>query len=311
MSASAVLTHPRTSSRRPSGDAGAPVGTARRVLASASLAASAAGIGSLALEGGQLSSPAVLVVAGVVGTAAVGLARRSLLHQVLSRGVAWVVLTPTLFGLAESISRQRLPDAHVLFFGATSAAALLLARPALHTAAARAEFSPVGYRRIFLAGAVASIMMASVLAFFALQILLRGAFFYGLTALALALMASTAALVAAAVGVLRMRAWGVLLGGLTSVVALGGAFFTGDVFVAPALVLLAIPGLVLASPLLLARLLPPVPDPSARNSGHREVTLEEYADAEPAVRARVAGVAEPEPEGQAIAEAGNLAVAGK
>ena len=294
MSASAVLPPPRRAS------------TPRRVLAVASLAASAAGLGSLAFDGGHLSSPAVLVVAAVVGAAAVGLGRRSVIEQVLSRGIAWFVLTPMLLGLTESLVHWHLPDGHVLFFASTSAAALLLARPALHTEAARAEFSPVGYRRIFLAGAVASTMTASALAFFGLPRL------WELTlepmGSAVALLASAAALFASAMGVLRMRAWGVLLGALTSVVALGAALFSGSSPLAVLLVLVAIPGLVLAFPLLAARLRPAAQGATAEGGSSPPRTLEEGHDAPPSVRARVGALAEAEAE--ELARPARLAASG-
>jgi hypothetical protein len=278
---------------------------ARRVLASASLAVSAAGLGSLAFDEARLASPAVLVVAAVVGGAAVGLSRRSVVAQVLSRGVAWFVLAPMLLGVAESIARQSLPDGRGVFFGTTSAVALLLARPALHTETARAEFSPVAYRRVFLAGAAASIMTACALTFFALQLLFVASVF----SLGLGLCALSAGLVASAVGVLRMRGWGVLLGGLTSLAALGGAFFATNVFVALGLVLTAIPGMVLASPLVFARLFAQAPRRTAPDGRPREVTFDADEGSAPAVRARIA--AGPDAEGEERVEAGGLAVAQK
>jgi hypothetical protein len=292
----------------PARGATARVGTARRVLASASLAASAAGLGSLAFDEGHLSSPAVLVVAAVVAAAAVGLGCRSVLVQVLSRGVAWFVLAPMLLGLVEALFRGHLPDAHVVFFATTSAAALLLARPALHTEAARAAFSPVAYRRVFLAGAVASTMTASAMAFFGLERLLWGLFSEPVGP-GLALVASAAVLLASAVGVLRMRAWGVLLGGLTSVAALGAALLFGSSFLAIGLLLTALPGLVLASPLLVARLCPGAPAAFAGDRPGRDVTLEERQDTPPPVRARVGGVAEA--DGEDIALAGRTSVGEK
>src|ERR1700722_17598752 len=117
--------------------------TVRRVLASASLGASAVGVGWLGVSMARYFEPSMLAVAlaigASIGVAAVGLSRRSVLTQVLSRGVAWVVLTPALLGLADSLGRGHLPGRHVLFLAMTSAGALVLARPALHADAAKAE----------------------------------------------------------------------------------------------------------------------------------------------------------------------------
>ena len=55
-----------------------------------------------------------------------------------------------------------------------------------------------------------------------------------------------------------MRAWGVLLGAATSVVMLGcAAMFSGSEISAIACALAALPGLLLAAPLIAARLRPP------------------------------------------------------
>jgi hypothetical protein len=263
--------------------------TVKRVAASALLGATAVDLASLAHHGGW--DRAMLAVAALIGVGAAGFARRSVLSQVLSRGIAWMVLTPMLIGLADSLGHGHLPDAHTVFFATTSAGALLLGRSALHTDAAKAEFPPVAYRRVFLAGAVASVMASVVTAFFAAEQLEWRNRGHGV-----ALVALSAALLASAVGVLRMRAWGVLLGMVTAVVALGAAVFSGNELTAVGLALAAIPGALLASPLLAARLRGAVPRPSESGDLRSpEVPIEEAHDAPPAIFARV-GVA-PEAEG--------------
>jgi hypothetical protein len=181
-------------------------------------------------------------VAALVGAGAVGLSRRGILAQVLSRGVGWVVLTPMLFAFADALRNGRLPAGGEVFFGATSAAALLLARPALHTAGARAEFAPFAYRKVFLAGAVASATAGLVAAMAA-----AGMHSFTLAALAAALLVS-------AVGVSRMRAWGVLLGIVSSLGALAAALLASDVFGVIWLALAAAPGAMLGATVLAARL---------------------------------------------------------
>ncbi len=278
--------------------------TLKRVLASASLGTAAVGVGSLALDEGRWDK-AVLGVAALVGVAAVGLARRSVLSQVLARGVAWVVLAPMLYGLADTVGHGRLPDAHTVFFATTSAGALLLARPTLHTDAAKAEFSPVGYRRVFLAGAVASVMTAAVVAMFAVEQLAWHQHGHGL-----ALAAFASALLASAVGVVRMRAWGVMLGIVTSVALLGAALFSGNELTAMGLALAAIPGALLASPLVAARLrrsTPRLPDVPRASMAPRPSASED--DVAPPFFARVAIA--PEAEGQERPPSARVAVGPK
>lgn len=220
----------------------ASVPVLRRVLASASLGAASVGLGVLAIRNLPFGGWDILGVAGLVAAGAVGLSRRGVVAQVLSRAVAWIVLAPMVFNLVASLhNRQRL-DGMTLFFAATSAGSLLLARPALHTASARAEFAPAAHRRLFLAGAVASVMAGLVAGLNALPTMS-----WSMTLLA-------GALVAAGVGVARMRSWGVLLGLATSLVAVVGAFFARHELTALAFVLAAMPGAFLGATVLGARL---------------------------------------------------------
>jgi hypothetical protein len=198
--------------------------------------------------------------------------------------VAWVVLLPMGLGALESLASGHAPPLESLFFGGASAAALLLARPALHTDAARAEFNPVAYRRWFLAGAVASATAGIVTAFAGV-----GGLLFAHAPAALATLALAAALLASAVGVVRMRSWGVLLGVLTSLVSLGAGVLSNDVGVFVGLALAALPGLLLAAPIAASRLRPVAPGPSPS----------------PAVRlGRVPALEEPEPPFRARIDAG-------
>jgi hypothetical protein len=264
------------------GTAPAP-STLRRMAAAGSLAAVAAGIAWAGLHETMFVSLRVglLGVAGVVALASAGLLRRSVLSQVLSRAVAWVVLLPMGLGAVESLTMGHAPPLESFFFGGASAAALLLARPALHTDAARAEFNPVRYRRWFLAGAVAQAMAALVTAFAGVGGLLFAHEPGALGALALAV-----TLLASAIGVVRMRSWGVLLGMLTSLVALGAAALAGDVGASVGLALAALPGLLLGGPIVFSRLTPvgAAASPSPGPPPARVAALEE---AEPPVRARI------------------------
>jgi len=258
----------------------------RRMAAAGSLAAVAAGIAWAGVQETMFVSLRVGLfgVAGMVALASAGLLRRSVVSQVLSRAVAWVVLLPMGLGAVESLGRGHAPPLESLFFGGASAAALLLARPALHTEAARAEFNPVGYRRWFLAGAVASAIAGIVTALAGAEALV-----FGPTLGAAGTLALAASLLASAVGVARMRSWGVLLGVLTSMVTLGAAALAGDVYLSLGLALAALPGLLLAAPILASRVRPV--DPAASPS--------------PAVRlARTPALEEPEPPFRARIDAG-------
>jgi len=255
----------------------------RRLAAAGSLAAVAAGIAWAGVQETMFVSLRVglLGVAGMVALASAGLLRRSVLSQVLSRAVAWVVLLPIGVGAVESLTMGHAPPFEALFLGGASAAALLLARPALHTDAARAEFHPVAYRRLFLAGAVGSAMTGIVTAMAG-----AGGLLFAHAPSAMLTLALAASLLASAVGVVRMRSWGVLLGVLTSIVTLGAAALAGDLYLSLSLVLAALPGLLLGVPIVASHLRPVTagasPSPAVRLA--RAPALEET---EPPFRARI------------------------
>jgi hypothetical protein len=216
------------------------ISRARRLAASAALLASAAGHAFLSV-GRHRIDPALLLFAGLTALASVGLARRSVATQVLSRGMGILV-----FGIGALASFFD----HSLFLGgiaASAGAALLLSKPMLHTAEARRDFAPLRFRSALLAAASGAAATAGIALLGGLLGLTRGA-----PAAGAALLALGGALVAAAVGVARMRAWGILLGGLVSLVTITAAFFV------PAwssiLAALAVPGALLALPVVLARL---------------------------------------------------------
>ncbi|MDB5215812.1 MAG: hypothetical protein JWO86_3739, partial [Myxococcaceae bacterium] len=118
--------------------------------------------------------------------------------------------------------------------------------PMLNTAEARTAFAPSSFRRWLLAGATASAGSGIVASLVALDgMRWHPAASIPLAALALAQLAS-------AVGVVRMRAWGILLGGLTSVITLLTALFMHDA-AGLALAIATIPGFMLLLPVLVAK----------------------------------------------------------
>lgn len=218
---------------------GMEVSRGRRLAAAGSLAA--AGLYWFRCFGGP---PVVVVgVGAVVALSVVAIGRRSVLAQVLGRGPAWALfLTGLLFA-------WKMPH-HALYapMSVAAGAALLLSSPLLRTARARAEFAPARFRRTFLAGATSAVCVAA----FAGLIGLVTAWYF--TPHTFVWLASAAGLLGAAVGVVRMRAWGVLLGALTTIFVLVSAAVMRDWD--PWLLQCAAPGALLALPVALAKLFP-------------------------------------------------------
>jgi hypothetical protein len=217
---------------------------ARSFAATVSLLAAAGGLVGVAVHESQpwlfggMSALAVL--------AAAGMSRRSVVAQILARGAAWTLFGPSALGAVVSLVFDGRFEGIPWAFAGASGLALLLGRPMLHTDQARAEFAPVRFRRWLLAGAVASVAVAAATG-------IIGALFVSVGELGSgsALLALTGALLASGVGVARMRAWGVLLGMLSSAVvcvtALALQHHAAGVLLATA----ALPGLMLSVPVLL------------------------------------------------------------
>lgn len=217
----------------------------RRLLGSAALIATAGGLAANAVHYFHWVEWGLLACSGVVAAAGVGLSRRSMAAQVLARGAAWTVLAPAALVTAFSLFSGHLdPTATALAAG--SGGALLLARPMLHTKEANAEFAPSSFRRWLLAGATASVGAGLVTGLFALDGLRWHA------GAAIALLVLSLSLLASALGVVKMRAWGILLGGLTSVVTLATALVLHDA-AGFALALASMPGFMLVLPVLVAQ----------------------------------------------------------
>ena len=225
--------------------ANAAISNGRRLLGAGALIATAGGLATIALHDVHWVEWGLLACSGVVAAAGVGLARRSMVAQVLSRGAAWCVLAPAVMTTAASTLWGH-PDWTAAAFAVGSGGALLLARPMQHTAAAKAEFGPSSFRRWLLAGATTSVSAGLVSGLFALD----GLRWHAASAIALGVLGLS--LIASAIGVVRMRAWGILLGALTSVIALIAGAVMHDVagFV---LALTSIPGLMLVLPVLVAQ----------------------------------------------------------
>jgi hypothetical protein len=186
---------------------------------------------------------------GVLALSAVGLSLSSVRVQIVARAVAWVAFVPALLAMMLELAHHRFEPA-LAGMAVASGAALFLARPALFTKHALEEFAPARFRGWFLSGSVAGVATAGVTALIALDSLSRP---HGLTAGGLGALALSVALVSSAWGVVRMRAWGVLLGGLTAVVASVWGLAYGGVG-GVALASCAVPGLLMGYPVLASRL---------------------------------------------------------
>jgi hypothetical protein len=210
----------------------------------------------------------VLAFLAIVAASALGLSRPSVRAQVLSRGIAWTLAVPTVIAAFAIPLVDHHFDGLVAAIGATSAAAVWLSRPALLTKRARAEFDPVAYRGTFLAGAMLAVATAWVTGSLALSDLLTMGDVWGGVGLA----ALSAALLGSALGLTKMRAWGALLGGATSVAVVVASLFAGA-----QLLPLALPGLLMTLPIGLSRL----------QNDARDATPALRVEAEPRVRVAV------------------------
>jgi len=220
----------------------------RRLAASTSVVGGAAYLFFHARASGWLSSEIIAFVA-LLGLAGVGLSRRGVLTQVLARGATWLLALPMLAMMIYAAFHGRTPDATVITLAASTGTGLFLARPMLHTEDARAEFAPVRFRRWLLGAGAMAIMTSLGTAMAAYEVLVAHQWSAGLYYLAM-----TASLIASAVSVVRMRAWGIFLGALTCVAALVPMLWTHDAFSRFLLGMTALPGALLVLPIVLARL---------------------------------------------------------
>ncbi|MDB4946197.1 MAG: hypothetical protein JWP97_5731 [Labilithrix sp.] len=230
----------------------AVVSRGRRLAASGALATAAAGLAVLAVHDLRWVEWSVLAGAGVLAASALGLSRKSVTAQVFSRGAAWVVFVPSAIGAFVTMVADT-PEPALFGLAAGTGAALVLARPMLHTAEAHAGFAASRFRRWLLAGATASVATGLVTGLVGLDFVHRALAWSHSWAGAVGFSALTLGLFASALGVLRLRTWGILLGGLTSLATLAAAAAVGGP-AGMALSLAAIPGLLFfVLPVLLAR----------------------------------------------------------
>lgn len=216
----------------------------RRLAATSALIATGAGVVALGLWDLHGVEWGLVACGGGLALAGVGLSMKSMFAQVLSRASAWLVLAPSALITVLSTLGGHHPELVAAALMVGSGGALLLARPMLHTAEARAAFAPSRFRSWLLAGATASTATGMIAGFIGLDAISRT--FDGWRSLGVAggLLALGAALLGSALGVIRMRTWGILLSGLTALVTFVVAAFQHEGAAALALSLTALPGLI-------------------------------------------------------------------
>lgn len=221
-------------------------GSARSIAAKAALATSAATIAWESMpthwNGGHVAWE-LLGVSAALLAAAPFLGGRRLLPNVFARGLAWAVAVPAALGSLISTVEHR-PNASLTLVAVSTLAALGLATRSLRSPEARRAFAPVASRGWFLASSVAAVCLGAITSLVAVEITRFGGF------PPVAIFGLAAGLVGSAVGVLRMRGWGVLLGVLTAAVAAVCGVVDGSL----AYLTLAIPGLMMLAPVVRAKL---------------------------------------------------------
>jgi hypothetical protein len=251
----------------------------RRAAGVALLTSGATAAGSMLVQFGDGTS--ALFLAGFFSAAALAISRPSVLGQVIGRGLAILPVIP----LTYEILHGRV-DPTLGVVGGGAALGLLLARPLLHTKEARASFSPVRFRRWFLAAAAMAASGATLYSLVSYEFASRG---HLAAAAGTALLAT--ALIGTTVGIVRMRAWGALLGMLSALLALAGALFG-----LPAMVVMlsAMPGLVIGGAIAASRLLPELAPAPGRARVFVSDASEHEREAHEAPRVRMTAT-EPEP----------------
>lgn len=194
-----------------------------------------------------------LAWAGMLAVGGLGITAKNLSLQTLSRGMAWLMAAPSAIAVGIIMLGHHGMDWPVVALLASSASALLLARPQLHTKEAFAQFHPHRFRRTFLAGSTATAATAFLTGGISLELLHERGLASG-PVLGMGVLAATLLLVSTAV--VRMRGWGIVLGAATSAVLLVIAAVMRHAE-GTAIAMLALPMLLLhLLPILLARWIP-------------------------------------------------------
>ena len=128
----------------------------------------------------------------------------------------WATLLPNAYATVLLVTHGYAPGFRTVAEMALALAALVVTRPLLSSQRAREEFAPVALRPWFLASAIGAMASGVVLA----RLAAAFAHFPMLARDAIGLAVLAVPLVVAGVGVIRMRAWGVVLGALVALMSI-------------------------------------------------------------------------------------------
>ncbi|HEX4513267.1 MAG TPA: hypothetical protein VH054_07015 [Polyangiaceae bacterium] len=238
-----------------------------RTRATAALAF--AGLGASMLAMGSFA------IGGVALAAAVLSMRPSIVSQGIARSAVWATLLPNLYVTLLLAPMGHAPPLRAVAEMGLAIAALVVARPLLSTERARAEFAPLALRPWFLASAVGAMASGVTLAMLAQSF----AHFPALAREAIGLAALAIPLFVAGVGVLRMRAWGVVLGVLAALASIPVALWMRDPFLTIPVLLASAPAALMGALVAIARLRPVVRhrvEPNLRVAAEDVATVAEW-----------------------------------
>jgi hypothetical protein len=174
---------------------------------------------NVAMNGSDLLCLPLVLATALVAGGAVALLSSSVLAHVAARGAVWLVFVSASYAMASTFfGSDVVPGFRTTVLAVGSGVALAASRPELTRLLARSDFAPIAYRRWFLVGVVSAMACATTTAIMALSATTAGE-----GALGLLLASLAASLVAASAAVLRMRAWGVLVGvGAATLIGIAG-----------------------------------------------------------------------------------------
>jgi hypothetical protein len=180
--------------------------------------------------------------------------RPPVLVLAIARAIVWATLLPNVSVALLLAPMGHAPPLRMIVQMVLAIAALVVTRPLLSTERARTEFAPLALRPWFLAAAIGAMASGITLgrtaeAFAHFPALARDTF--GLAALAIPLFI-------AGIGVLRMRAWGVVLGVLTALASIPIVLWMRDPLLTTPVLLATTPAALMGALVAIARLRPVV-----------------------------------------------------
>ena len=193
-------------------------------------------------SGGSL--PAVLAFAAAALTLV-----PSLVPRASGRAAAWAALLPNAYVTLLLATTGHAPPSRVILQMALAAFGLVVSRPLLSRERVGASFDPVALRSWFLASAIGAMASGLTLAVSAATFM----HFPTLLRDSVAFVTLAVPLFFAGLGVLRMRAWGVVLGAFASLASIPLALWIRDPLMALPIVAASAPGALMSALVAVAR----------------------------------------------------------